>query len=380
MLDASASTPDRHSPHSASHHVTVIGAGIIGASIAYHLARRHAKVTLVEKHTPAQATTRTSFAWLNANSKTPYDYYRLNYDGLLGWYRLQQELPDAFDIQWGGSVAWCSSDADEIAALAHTVREHQPWGYPIHDINAAELQRLLPQVSTGEFGGGWHSSVDGTLDPVAATQALVSAACAYGAELVQADVTGLATQQTRVTEVVTAHGQWATDAVIIAAGNDTPALAEQLGIAVPMLDSYGILAHSTPVEKRLPRILLPSGADIKQNPDGRVVTGENFGDSGATPATEAVGQALLDKAGEFLPELGRLTLDFVTRGKRVLPVDERPIIGTGADIDNAYVAVTHSGITLAPVIGQLLAIEVLDGIATEQLAPFRPTRFDGVER
>src|ERR1700678_1556306 len=65
--------------------VLVIGAGIIGSSIAYHLARRGARVTLFDRTGPAAGTTRNSFAWLNSSGKSPRTYYELNYAGMLGW-------------------------------------------------------------------------------------------------------------------------------------------------------------------------------------------------------------------------------------------------------------------------------------------------------
>jgi len=72
--------------------VIVIGAGIMGASIAYHMAKRGAQVTLLERDAPAMGTTRNSFAWLNSAGKSPRPYYELNLAGIMGWRRLQQEI------------------------------------------------------------------------------------------------------------------------------------------------------------------------------------------------------------------------------------------------------------------------------------------------
>src|SRR5947209_20602884 len=88
-------------------HVIVAGAGIIGSSIAYHLARRGARVTLLERERPAAGTTRNSFAWLNASSKSPRGYYELNLAGMLGWRRLAIEIGPSLPVQWGGGLQWC---------------------------------------------------------------------------------------------------------------------------------------------------------------------------------------------------------------------------------------------------------------------------------
>ena len=87
------------------HRVVISGAGIIGASIAYHLAQRGAQVTILEKQRPGSGATRNSFAWLNA-SKQPRSYYELNLMGMLGWRRLCTEIGHELQVQWGGSVRW----------------------------------------------------------------------------------------------------------------------------------------------------------------------------------------------------------------------------------------------------------------------------------
>jgi glycine/D-amino acid oxidase-like deaminating enzyme len=88
-----------------------------------------------------------------------------------------------------------------------------------------------------------------------------------------------------------------------------------------------------------------------------------------------MGRKLLDGAGRFVPRLREADLDRVTLGFRVLPTDGQPIIGRIAAHPNVYVAAMHSGITLAPAIGQLTATELLDGVEVDLLAPYRLGRF-----
>jgi FAD dependent oxidoreductase len=87
--------------------VVVAGAGIVGASIAYHLAKRGAQVTILEKQRSGAGATQNSFAWINANfSKQPRSYFDLNLAGLAGWRRLHLEIGNELEVQWGGSVEW----------------------------------------------------------------------------------------------------------------------------------------------------------------------------------------------------------------------------------------------------------------------------------
>src|SRR5580698_3354724 len=85
--------------------VVIAGGGIMGASIAWHLARRGAEVTLLEKTMPAAGASKDSFAWINSTfSKEPQHYYKLNLEGIAAWRRLQREMAAPPEIQWGGSV------------------------------------------------------------------------------------------------------------------------------------------------------------------------------------------------------------------------------------------------------------------------------------
>ena len=87
--------------------IVVVGAGIIGASIAYHLVKRGAKVVIVDAVRPGAGATEKSFGWINATfSKRPRAYFDLNQLGLAGWRRLETELGGELKVQWGGSVAW----------------------------------------------------------------------------------------------------------------------------------------------------------------------------------------------------------------------------------------------------------------------------------
>ena len=87
-------------------HIVVIGAGILGASIAYHLARRGARVTLLDRGPPAGEATGASFAWINASFRNPKPYYDLRMVGLQEYRRLEAELAGRLVVTWGGGLNW----------------------------------------------------------------------------------------------------------------------------------------------------------------------------------------------------------------------------------------------------------------------------------
>src|SRR5580700_71019 len=134
----------------ANDRVVIAGAGIMGASIGYHLAQRGAQVTILEKRRPGNGATEKSFAWINATfSKQPRSYYDLNLLGIAGWRRLTEEFAGDLQIQWGGSVEWFAPETPDVEKLKRNVTTHQQWGYPAHLVDDAEIRRLLPTIAPG---------------------------------------------------------------------------------------------------------------------------------------------------------------------------------------------------------------------------------------
>ena len=358
------------------HRVVISGAGIIGASIAYHLAQRGAQVTILEKQRPGSGATRNSFAWLNA-SKQPRSYYELNLMGMLGWRRLCTEIGAELQIQWGGSVQWVPPGAG-VASLQKRAQQFEQWGYPISLVDQEEFARLLPAVSPGSFGSAAFSSLEGTVDPMHALIVLLHKAQQFGAKVeYPCEVTGLDMAADRVRVVQTTQGPMEADVVVLASGVDTPRLAQMAGVNVPLKESPGVLAHSTPQARILDTVALGPGADIKQGLDGRIVTGRDFGPSTTTDTSLDAGKKLLKNAEQYIEKLKGVPVESVTLGYRVLPQDGFPIVGFPERRPNLYIAAMHSGMTMCPIIGQLAAMEILDGTTVDLLASYRLSRFSG---
>lgn len=356
--------------------IVVVGAGIVGASIAYHLARRGARVVVLERDRPASAATGASFAWINANAKPPRPYGLLNWAGVQEWHRLEQEVPSVV-VRWGGSIEWAPS-AEAAAPLRDIIAEHLSWGYPVRSVDAAQIVEMEPALSPGPVAAAQWAEAEGHIDPVAATEALLAAAVAHGAELRQhAEVAGLV----RSADIwrIDAGETVEADRVVLAAGVDTPRLAALLGVEIPMQEAPGLLAHTAPLPASLRRVALSPGGHMKQDVDGRVVVGGGFGNTPVTAAATEEGERILAAASRYFPALGDATLDRVTLGWRPLPGDGLPVVGELRNAPGVHVAVMHSGVSLSPIVGRLAASEILDGVRVEPLERFRPERFDGEE-
>ena len=358
--------------------VAIVGGGIIGASIGFHLARRGADVRLFEKAEPAAGATSKSFGWINAGfSKRPRHYYRLNRLSMLAYRHLEQELGDTLRVKWGGSLRWYDT-VEEGARLRRQVRQHQAWGYPVHLVDADELRRLEPAVVSGTPSATAFATQEGSVDPRAVTQALLNGAREWGAQIdYPCEVTGVDVRSGRLHGVRTTCGNFEADVIVIAAGVATPLVAAMVGLGVPLKDSPGVLAHTKPTERMLGRVILAPGAHMKQMLDGRIVTGAGFGGSPTTDTSRELGERLLDEAARVVPDIKNAELERVTLGWRPLPQDDHPVVGFAHRESDVYLAVMHSGVTLAPLIGRLAAQEILDEVRVELLEPYRLERFGG---
>ena len=101
--------------HPTQPRVGVLGGGIVGASVAYHLAQRGASVILFEKKAPAAGATRNSFAWINALTEVPH-YRELRLQSMVAYRELDEPLQ--LGVTWGGYLAWARGSAGTAAVRA----------------------------------------------------------------------------------------------------------------------------------------------------------------------------------------------------------------------------------------------------------------------
>ena len=354
--------------------VVIAGGGILGANIAYQLAKRGASVTLLEKAKPATGATANSFAWINAN-KQPQAYFNLSRLGIEAWRELHAEIGAELPVRWGGSLEWTNT-SERAARQAEAMRRFQAWGYPIHLIDEKQLRALEPNVVPGAVASATHAEIEGSADPVGATEVIMARAARAGATIVYpVEVNGLDLANGRLRAVKTTTGPVDADILVIACGVDTPRVAAMAGLTVQLTRSPGILFHTPPQPPAIDRILLSPIGNLKQKPDGRIVTGLDFGPAPPADATRERGEEFLAKMSAVLPHLSKAPIEKVTLGFRPLPKDSHPIVGFPDGRRDIYITVMHSGITLGPLIGRLAAMEILDGVRVDPLAPYRLERF-----
>ena len=246
--------------------IGVVGGGILGASIAMHLAEAGARVTLFERKAPASGATMNSFAWVNAFSDDAH-YRDLRIESLLAYRELDQRLK--LELVWGGYLDWAKDAADlealhaNAAMLAHS-------RFAMQRVLAAEIARLDPKLRSGPVAEAFYSKIDAHLDPVFVTQRYLDQAAAHGAEIIYpCEVRGIDLERGRLAGIRTTRGAFRLQRLVVAAGVDTPTLLAMAGFPLRLKHAPGILAHSValPAATRLVHDA-PGGLSFKQMTNG----------------------------------------------------------------------------------------------------------------
>jgi glycine/D-amino acid oxidase-like deaminating enzyme len=355
--------------------VIVVGAGIVGASIVYHLARRGVSVTVIDRDTPAGGASGKSFAWINASyPKQPFSYHLLSRLGALAYRRLQTELD--LDVRWGGSIQWADRP-EQQALLREGVERQQSYGMPVQMIPMDAARVLEPNVDFSAAAKVAYSELDAAIDAPSAVRVLLAAAERHGARLLfSCELTGIKVRSGRLSGIETSRGNMAAERLILAAGAATHELAAIVGVEFAQAPTAGIIVTTEPISPLLTTVVVAPGVYLRQQRDGRVVLGEPSGPvRPLVSEARSHGERIKATAQRYLPGLSGVEIETVTIGLRPMPLDGKPIVGAPDAFPDIYLAVMHSGVSLAGVVGQLAALELIDGSRSELLADFRVERF-----
>jgi glycine/D-amino acid oxidase-like deaminating enzyme len=363
-------------------------------SIADALSRHGRHVVLLEERTIASGTTGHSFAWLNATAKADdAHYHALNRRGLekhlalaAAWGEVTVGMEGAGSIHWShpaaadGGPDTLMDRADQLAA----------WGYPIVSLDRASLQALEPYIDFPKGSRGFLAPLDRWLDAPRMVRRMAEDTREEGGDLREgAFVTGFLFDGDTVVGVEADPYTVFAPTIVLAAGTALPALAARarrsLARTLPIRPMPGLLVDTVPLERTWLRhvVYFPDGAGFHMRPAGLSLSlGADDIDATHAAATDdalLVGAtALMHRASDYLPGFPALELApsaHARIGVRPMPEDGLPIVGPLAEAPTVYIAATHSGITLGPYLGDLIAREIALGENQAELAPYRPARF-----
>jgi glycine/D-amino acid oxidase-like deaminating enzyme len=367
--------------------VAIVGAGIIGTALADRLAAGGAEVILIDGADPGRGTSRTSLGWLNANDKHPRSYFELSAESMQAWRELAAEFGDPAWYQPTGNLAWATSPSarEELQARVHRLAD---WGYAAELITPHYAGALEPGLRIRHDADVAFFRDEGYVDGLPAVQALASRASAAGAVLHTGQaVDGLLTSGGRVTGVRLAWGMTLeADVVVCCAGWRTGELVSPLGVSLPLVDATaprskapGLLVTFLGLRNRPRRVIHAPHFHARPGASGSLLLGATDIDAEVDLAGDQSGlmklaDRLRERAANVIPAVGGTHALPGEVCVRPLPSDGHPIAGWAPGVDGLYVAVTHSGITLAPVLARHMATEIIDGGEMEALAAYRPGR------
>ncbi|MGK5073294.1 NAD(P)/FAD-dependent oxidoreductase [Janthinobacterium sp. ZB1P44] len=344
----------------ASKRIVVIGAGIVGASLAYHLASKGAQVTVVEAGGIASGVTGTSFAWINASCAGMDPIAALRGGAIGAWRRLETQVR-GLQVRWDGALSYGTQDG-----------RLSPESVVIDRSRIAQLEPGLRRPPEQAL----HEPEQGALDAVAATHALLAAAQALDATVrTQTPVQGFAVRDGKVTGVETATGLIEADLVVLAAGTGTAKLAAQLGVDLPIHASPAIFLRYQAPPGLVRGIISSHAMEVRQAEDGTMLAAEDYLDDTPENQPAAMAQRTASAIRNELEGAEAIVPEFACIGLRPMPFDGVPVIGYLPNIEGVYVCAMHPGVVLAAIVGQQASGEIVDGQPAAALEACRPARF-----
>ena len=368
--------------------IVVIGAGIIGTAIAYELSKMGAEVTLIDKESPASGASGSSFSWINATyPKKPYSYNLLSQLGIDAYKNLEKEIN--LNISWSGSLEWFDSIDDQKKLVNEvTILKQYPKYSPFKVITNKQAKSLESNVNFNSNQNIVFSEADGAIDTINAISVMIKKIKQFGGLVLHpCQFKDLNYLNGKLSSVQTSLGELEADQAVFACGIDTDKLLSINSIATP---KPGVIVRTKPSKKLLHKIIVGPGVHVHQQLDGRVIFGEQTGapishierlkkKPKGFPSelfTRQHTDQILKMALTFIKNLDNLEVERTSIGWRPLPRDGKPVIGRLDKLPGVYVAVMHSGVSLAAIIGKLATQEILDGSTNIILQDFRPSRFN----
>jgi len=363
--------------------IVVVGAGTVGAAIAYGLAVRGERVLLLDGGDGDFRAARANFGlvWLQGKGLGMPAYQTLTRRSIGSWQGFADGLEARSDTglcyEQNGGLAFCLGADGFEKRQGALQRLHNQWdgGEPDWEmVDRSGLERLLPKVTLGpDVTGASFGHRDGHANPLRLLAALHAAVIRLG---------GLIRSNASVREIVGSGTDFrlavgdeviVAPRIVIAAGLGTSALARQVGLDVPLRPERGQIL----VTERLDPFLPLPGSGLRQTADGTVMIGATNEDVGYDLSTTGDAAARLSrKAVLIVPALAGAGLVRQWAGLRVLTPDSYPIYAQSESHPGAFVAVCHSGVTLAAFHADGLAAAIAAGSLPDALSPFHQSRFD----
>lgn len=360
--------------------VVVVGAGIVGAALAFGAAKLGKKVIVLDGEDGDLRAARANFGlvWVQGKGASNPAYSILSLESSDAWPSFISELVELVemrvDYQRSGGLNICLGEDEFNNRAALLQRMHnQQTGAGTEMIERNQLETLIPAVKFGpEVVGASFCRFDGVVNPLQLLAALQKGIRRLdGQILFRCPVTAIVPLDDGFS-VKTDARSYRSKTVIVAAGLAIPSLTEPLGLKIPLRSERGQLLVTERIEEILP---LPASG-LRQTADGTVMIGatkEAETDRGVTVASAT---KLASKATRIIPALADVRLVRQWSGFRVMPLDGAPIYAESKQYPGLFAAACHSGVTLAATHASRLVSAMVEGRLSQDFAAFSNGRFD----
>jgi glycine/D-amino acid oxidase-like deaminating enzyme len=373
-------------PRTAS--VVIIGGGVVGCSIAYHLARRGLRdVVLLERETVGSGTTSKAAGGIRVQFPAEAEI-RFSLESIEVFAR----FADEFGVDPGYKkigYLYLLSEERHLRGFEKRIALQRKLGADVRVIAPAEAQKLVPALRVDDLIAAVWGPQDGMAGPAEVTNGFARRARELGATLVEGvAVTALARSNGRVTGVITPAGAIAAPVVVNAAGPAAARVGRLAGLQLPVhprrrhiffTEPFPEIPGPTPLtsdvtsgfyfRKEMEQVLLSPG-DV-----------EDIGEDFNVPMDWGKVEEAVQKAIHRLPIIEHARIAGGWAGLRPLTPDDHAIIGWAPGAEGFFLAVGFGGhgFQHSPATGRYVAEWLVDGKPSLDLSLFDPSRFDGGE-
>jgi sarcosine oxidase subunit beta len=356
--------------------VAVIGAGVTGLSIAWHLRRRGIDAVVLERRGIAAGASGVQPGGVRQQWGTAVNC-RLARESAAFYRDADEQLGGQVELPFTPCGYLFLAHSDEaLARLRANVAVQAEAGVPSRLVDAAEARRLVPGLTTESVVGASWCDEDGYVDR---PQSVV-AAFAAGVRIELAEVVGVRREAARWRLALRDGGGVESAAVVVAAGVDTAPLLAPLGITVPIEPESRWLFLSEPIGERLVEPLVVSAERrfaAKQLADGRVLASDLSAIDDSDAAAPEWRRAIRRSIHELLPVLEHVDFSVLAHGVYDVTPDRQAIVGPVPGEEGLWLAAGFSGhgFMLAPAIGRIVAAAIAGDEPDEALSVIDPGRF-----
>jgi glycine/D-amino acid oxidase-like deaminating enzyme len=373
--------------------VVVIGAGIAGISTALFLARAGIDVVVLDRGWPngqasggnagslhAQLLSFDHGAKAEGGGSPAAKTLPLQRDSILLWQQLERELEADFELKITGGLMVAETPSD-LAFLAEKTKVERAHGMDCDIVGAAELRTLEPALDT-VFIGAAFCPQEGKINPLFATQRLLSAAVAAGARVLSLTNVTAIERAAAGFVVATDRGRMKAGRIVNAAGGFASEIGSMLSLDIPVFGAPLQMIVTEAAEPLITRLIAHADRHLtlKQAANGNFLIGGGW-TAGLDPVhrrprpLRASIEGNLWIAQHVVPALRKLHV-IRSWAAMNIDIDGAPILGEHPAVHGFFNAVTSNGYTLGPLVGRITADLIVRGHSDRDIGPFSVGRFD----